>query len=140
VPKECQPHFHGRKVWACACWTRDRRHGTGVHRCYAPLWVFNSLPHRVARQELVGLSASQSCLVGVGGTNRLAQLLDGSWFVRPLRSVSRQELVRLYALLICSAGVGRFHSRGFLPGWATTSNGPTLGTLFLGTCQQPRSL
>lgn len=54
-----------------------------------------SSPRIVARWDVVGLSASQSCSARLGRAVRLAKLLNRSWAVSSSRKVARRDLVGL---------------------------------------------
>jgi hypothetical protein len=76
------PSLRVRQVQACACYACDRGSCHGAHRCTSPpLWAFASPSRRVARQYLVGLSASLNCSAGVGCPACLTESLDKNWLV-----------------------------------------------------------
>jgi hypothetical protein len=81
-------------------------HGTEAHQCTGPrcglLLLFlielpgeswsTSPPRRLARLDLVVLSTSWSCPLGVGRPVRLIELLGGTWSTSPPHRVARWNL------------------------------------------------
>lgn len=105
---------------------------TGTHGCTSPRHR-PLCPHlaQLLAQALIESPPSRSCSVGVGRDAHLIQLLSEAWLVRPPRPLPWWDLVGPFTSPGNSAGLGWSYSRGFLPSWATISNGSTLDTSFL---------